>query len=153
VTGHAAAGDGVPGEAVTEVSICDQPLSVDAVLRAVTQPGAGGTVLFVGTVRDHDGGRPVTALAYSAHPSALELMRAVVAEVAAEFPETHLAASHRVGDLRVGDVAVVVAAGAAHREQAFLATRELIDRIKARVPIWKHQSFADGTEEWVGSPG
>jgi molybdopterin synthase catalytic subunit len=134
------------------VSISDQPLSVDDVLRAVTLPGAGGTVLFIGTVRDHDGGKGVSALAYSAHPSALDLMREVVAGVAAEFPGTHLAASHRVGDLVVGDLAVVVAAGAAHREQAFLAARELIDRIKARVPIWKHQTFLDGTEEWVGAP-
>jgi molybdopterin synthase catalytic subunit len=138
----------VTGEAVIEASISDQPLSVDDVLRAVTLPGTGGTVLFIGTVRDHDGGVGVTGLAYSAHPSALELMREVLVEVAGEFPGTHL-----VGDLRVGDLAVVVAAAAAHREQAFLAARELIDRIKARVPIWKHQTFVDGTEEWVGSPG
>jgi molybdopterin synthase catalytic subunit len=134
------------------VRISAQPLSVDDVLRAVTLPGAGGTVLFIGTVRDHDGGKGVSALAYSAHPSALDLMREVLAEVAAEFPGVHLAASHRVGDLEVGDLAVVVAAGAAHREAAFLAARELIDRIKERVPIWKHQHFDDGTEEWVGSP-
>jgi molybdopterin synthase catalytic subunit len=134
------------------VSISDQPLSVDDVLRAVTLPGAGGTVLFIGTVRDHDGGKGVSALAYSAHPSALDLMREVASEVAAEFPGTHLAAIHRVGDLTVGDLAVVVAAGAAHRQQAFLAARQLIDRIKERVPIWKHQTFRDGTEEWVGSP-
>jgi molybdopterin synthase catalytic subunit len=134
-------------DAALTVSISDQPLSVDDVLRAVTLPGAGGTVLFIGTVRDHDGGKSVSALAYSAHPSALDLMRAVVAEVAVEFPATH-----RVGDLTVGDLAVVVAAGAAHRQQAFLAARELIDRIKERVPIWKHQTFGDGTEEWVGSP-
>jgi molybdopterin synthase catalytic subunit len=139
-------------DAELTVSISDQPLSVDAVLRAVTLPGAGGTVLFIGTVRDHDGGKAVSALAYSAHPSALDLMREVVAEVAVEFPGTHLAATHRVGDLIVGDLAVVVAAGAAHRQQAFLAARELIDRIKERVPIWKHQTFGDGTEEWVGSP-
>jgi molybdopterin synthase catalytic subunit len=133
------------------VSISDRPLSVDDVLRAVTLPGAGGTVLFIGTVRDHDGGKAVGALSYSAHPSALEVMREVVAETAVEFPGTHLAATHRVGDLTVGDLAVVVAAGAAHRQQAFLAARELIDRIKLRVPIWKHQTFDDGTEEWVGA--
>jgi molybdopterin synthase catalytic subunit len=134
------------------VSISDQPLSVDDVLQAVTMRGTGGTVLFVGTVRDHDAGKRVSALAYSAHPSALELMGEVAAEVATRFPGTQLAAAHRVGDLDVGDFAVVVAAGAAHREQAFQAARELIDGIKRRVPIWKHQSFADGTEEWVGSP-
>jgi molybdopterin synthase catalytic subunit len=137
---------------VTEVSISDQPLSVESVLGAVSLPGVGGSVVFVGTVRDHDGGREVTTLAYSAHPSALDQMREVLAEVAVEFPGVHLAASHRVGDLVVGDLAVVVAAGAPHRDDAYRASRELIDRIKARVPIWKHQQFADGTEEWVGSP-
>jgi molybdopterin synthase catalytic subunit len=143
----------VTGAGETRVSISDQPLSVDDVLRAVTQPGVGGTVVFVGTVRDHDGGKGVSTLAYSAHPSALGLMGEVVAEVAATFPDSHLAATHRVGDLVVGDLAVVVAAGAAHRDEAFSAARELIERIKERVPIWKHQRFSDGTEEWVGSPG
>lgn len=137
---------------ITDASISDQPLSVDDVLSAVTLPGVGGTVLFIGTVRDHDGGRNVTELAYSAHPSALQTMTEVITGVAAEFPGAHLAASHRVGDLAVGDVAVVVAAGAAHRQEAFQAASELIDRIKAEVPIWKHQRFVDGTDEWVGSP-
>jgi molybdopterin synthase catalytic subunit len=63
-----------------------------------------------------------------------------------------LAAVHRVGDLVVGDLAVVVAAGAAHRAEAFAAARQLIDDLKAEVPIWKHQRFADGTQEWVGAP-
>jgi molybdopterin synthase catalytic subunit len=107
--------------------------------------------VFVGTVRNHDTGREVTGLTYSAHPSALQLMQQVLDEVAAGFPQVHLAVTHRVGDLTIGDLAVVVAAGAAHRSEAFQAASALIDRVKAEVPIWKHQRFADGTEEWVGS--
>jgi molybdopterin synthase catalytic subunit len=142
----------VTTDRVMAVAISDQPLSVEAVLSAVTVSGVGGSVAFVGAVRDHDEGRDVTGLAYSAHPSALDLMRRVLADVAREYPEVYLAATHRVGDLAIGDLAVVVAAGAAHRADAFRAAEALIDRIKAEVPIWKHQRFADGTDEWVGSP-
>jgi molybdopterin synthase catalytic subunit len=136
---------------VASASISDQPLSVVAALQAVTQPDVGGSVVFVGTVRDHDAGREVAGLTYSAHPSALELMQQVLDEVAAEFPRVHLAVTHRVGELTIGDLAVVVAAGAAHRADAFRAASALIDRVKTQVPIWKHQRFADGTEVWVGS--
>ncbi len=136
---------------MASASISDQPLSVEAALHAVTLPEVGGSVVFVGTVRDHDTGRDVAGLTYTAHPSALELMQRVLDDIAAEFPAVHLAATHRVGELTIGDLAVVVAAGAAHRADAFQAASALIDRIKAEVPIWKHQRFADGTEEWVGS--
>jgi molybdopterin synthase catalytic subunit len=130
----------------------DQPLSVDEALAAVTGPGVGGTAVFVGTVRDDDGGRAVAGLGYSAHPTAAALLREVAAAVALDHPGVVLAAVHRVGGLAVGDVAVVVAAGAAHRAQAFAAARQLIDDVKSKVPIWKHQAFADGTQEWVGAP-
>jgi len=130
----------------------DGPLSVDEVLTAVLGPGIGGTALFIGTVRDSDDGRDVTGLGYSAHPSAIDVMRSVAEIVAAQHPGVLLAAVHRTGDLQVGDLAVVVAAGAAHRGDAFAAARALIDDVKARVPIWKHQRFADGTTQWVGAP-
>ena len=134
------------------VDIRSTPLSVEEVLAAVDDPTAGGVVSFTGLVRASDGGRTVTSLEYSAHPSALELMTSVVAAVAASLPVVKVAAVHRVGMLEIGDVAVVVAASAAHRHQAFEAARRLIDDIKAQVPIWKHQLFTDGTEEWVGTP-
>ncbi len=138
------------------VAILDTPLSVDAALSAVSHPGVGGVVVFVGAVRDHDGpdgaALAVRALEYSAHPSALGELEAVVAAVAKAHPGVRLAAHHRTGPLQIGDLAVVVAAGAAHRDQAFAAARRLIDDLKAQVPIWKHQSFADGSEEWVGLP-
>jgi molybdopterin synthase catalytic subunit len=133
------------------VGIRDEPLSVDEVLAAVAAPGAGGTALFIGTVRDHDHARAVTALDYTAHPSAEERLRAVMDKVAADHPVLGLAAVHRVGDLRVGDLAVIAAASSAHRDEAFTACRRLIDDLKADVPIWKHQTFADGGDEWVGA--
>ena len=98
-----------------------------------------------GTVRDHDDGQGGgSRLDYSAHPTALDRLREVVEAVAARHPVTAVAAVHRVGHLEIGDAAVVVAAAAAHRGQAFDAARDLIDDLKATVPIWKHQAFADG---------
>ncbi len=127
----------------------EEPLSVDEVRAAATDPGAGGIALFIGTVRDHDGGRAVTRLSYSAHPSAQARLREVAEKVATGFGVRALAAVHRVGDLEIGDVAVVVAAACPHRADAFAACRALIDDIKESVPIWKHQRFGDGSSEWV----
>lgn len=130
----------------------DTALDVAEVLTAVEDPRAGGVVSFSGLVRDSDGGRGVTELEYSAHPDAEAALRRVAEAVAADLPVHALAATHRTGLLRVGDVAVVVAASAAHRGEAFEAARRLIDDIKATVPIWKRQVFTGGDEEWVGTP-
>ena len=121
-------------------------------LAAVEDAQAGGVVSFTGLVRQVDGGREVTALEYSAHPDALAALTAVAEAVAADLPVVALAAVHRTGLLAVGDVAVVVAASAAHRGEAFEAARRLIDDLKATVPIWKRQVFVDGADEWVGTP-
>jgi molybdopterin synthase catalytic subunit len=129
----------------------DAPLSVDEVRAAVNHPAAGGVALFVGAVRDHDHGRGVSSLSYSAHPSAEAELRRVAEKVAASYRVRALAAVHRVGDLNVGDLAVVVAVACDHRSEAFDACRSLIDELKASVPIWKHQQFADGESEWVSS--
>lgn len=126
------------------------PLSIDAILDAVRDPRVGGVAVFIGLVRNHDDGRPVATLDYTAHPSAQERLSACLAEVAGEHEVVAVAGAHRVGPLTVGDVAVVVAAGAAHRAEAFACCRDLIDRLKAEVPIWKEQSFADGAVDWVG---
>jgi len=134
------------------LEVREAPLSVDEVYASVTDPRSGGTALFVGTVRDHDGGRGVGGLAYSAHPSVVDTLRTVAERVAAQHPVHALAAIHRVGDLAVGDLAVIVAVSCAHRGQAFDAARQLIDDLKATVPIWKHQTFDDGSDEWVGLP-
>jgi molybdopterin synthase catalytic subunit len=133
------------------LGIRDTSLSVDEVLAAVADHAAGGTAFFVGTVREQDHGKPVTKLSYSAHPSAEAELRQVAEKVAADFPVTAIAAVHRVGDLELGDAAVIVAVAAPHRDEAFRAARRLIDDLKAEVPIWKHQVFADGETEWVGA--
>ncbi|MEU8760322.1 molybdenum cofactor biosynthesis protein MoaE [Streptomyces sp. NPDC048659] len=133
------------------LAIRDTELSVDEVFRAVGDDAAGGMTLFVGTVRNHDGGADVDGLGYSCHPSADAELRRVAEKVVADYPVRALAAVHRVGDLRVGDIAVVVAVSCPHRAEAFAACRKLIDDLKHEVPIWKHQTFSDGTEEWVGA--
>jgi molybdopterin synthase catalytic subunit len=134
------------------VAIRDEPLRVDEVLTALADAAAGGLTLFVGTVRNHDEDRPVVGLEYSAHPTALGRLEEVANEVAADFDLLGLAAVHRTGSLAIGEAAVVVATAAAHRGEAFDASRALIDRLKATVPIWKHQVYADGSDSWVGTP-
>nr|WP_227467025.1 molybdenum cofactor biosynthesis protein MoaE [Nocardioides lijunqiniae] len=134
------------------VDLRDTPLSVEEVTGVLDDPTDGGVTVFIGRVRDHDGGKGVSGLDYSAHPTALERLREVCDLVAARHEVHGIAAVHRVGHLDIGDVAVVVAAAAAHRGQAFDASRDLIDTLKDEVPIWKHQVFGDGTDEWVGAP-
>jgi molybdopterin synthase catalytic subunit len=139
---------------VTVVRLIDvraAELSVDEVRAAVADPAAGGIALFAGAVRDSDHDRQVTGLSYSAHPSAAGELRRVAEVIAEKFRVTGIAAVHRVGDLAVGDLAVVVAVSCPHRVEALDACRALIDELKETVPIWKHQRFADGATEWVGS--
>lgn len=140
-----------PAVPVRLLDLTEDPLDVPAVLASVEDPAAGGVNLFVGHVRDHDHGKGVTLLEYSAHPTAKDELRRVAEEVAAEFDVVAVSAVHRVGRLAVGDVAVAVAVSAGHRGQAYAASRALIDRLKERVPVWKHQTFSDGEEEWVNS--
>lgn len=134
------------------IDVRDSPLSVDEVYASVADPHCGGIGLFVGTVRDHDGGRDVDALEYSAHPTVVTELRRIAESVAARFDVGALSAVHRVGALAIGDIAVVVAVAAAHRGEAIDACRVLIDELKAGAPIWKHQIFTGGDDEWVGSP-
>ena len=135
------------------VDIRETPLSVDEVFQAVQDPAAGGTALFVGTVRDIDPTidpeAKVVRLDYSSHPSALDKLRDVAERVATESGVIAVAAVHRVGELAVGDLAVVVAAAAGHRTEAFVASRRLIDELKAEVPLWKHEVFVNGETAWV----
>jgi molybdopterin synthase catalytic subunit len=139
-------------EVLRLVDIRATPLDVSEVLDALGDDASGGVNIFVGRVRDHDGGNGVTGLDYSAHPTALDMLYAVSRRVAAAHAVQGLAAVHRVGPLAIGDIAVIVATASAHRGAAFDATRDLIDTLKAEVPIWKHQLFEDGTDEWVGTP-
>jgi len=140
---------------VAEVVLADvreSPLSVDEVLDAVRHPRAGGIAIFVGVVREHDHDQGVEALDYTAHPSAPQVLRELAGRLAGQGEVIRVAAVHRVGHLEIGDTAVVVAVSAVHRGAALEVCRELIDALKATVPIWKHQIFEDGTDEWVGTP-
>ncbi|HJL15842.1 MAG TPA: molybdopterin converting factor subunit 1 [Sandaracinaceae bacterium LLY-WYZ-13_1] len=136
--------------AIERVAILHEPLRFDPVIALVKHPGAGALATFVGVVRDHAEGREVTALEYSAYESmARTEMARVIEEIEGEIPVVRLAAHHRVGELGVGEEAVICAASAPHRGEAFEAGRALIDRIKARVPIWKRERGPDGAW-WVG---
>ncbi|MGH3362558.1 MAG: molybdenum cofactor biosynthesis protein MoaE [Nocardioides sp.] len=141
-----------PDDVLRLVELRETPLDVAEVVAALDDATSGGLTLFVGRVRDHDGGKGVTGLDYSAHPTALERMREVCARVAEKYAVHGVAAVHRTGHLAIGDIAVVVATTGAHRGEAFEASRALIDTLKAEVPIWKHQLFSDGSQEWVGTP-
>jgi molybdopterin synthase catalytic subunit len=134
------------------IAVRSEELSVDEVRAAVADPAAGGIALFAGAVRDNDHDHQVRGLSYTAHPSAEAELRLVAEEIAEKFRVIGIAAVHRVGELAIGDLAVVVAVSCPHRGEAFDACRALIDLLKASVPIWKHQAFADGSSEWVGSP-
>jgi molybdopterin synthase catalytic subunit len=118
----------------------------------VAHRAAGAVVGFVGAVRDHDGGRSVTRLEYSAHPTALQVLADVAAEIARDCHGVRaIAVSHRVGTLEIGDAALVAAVAADHRGAAFETCALLVETVKARLPVWKHQFFVDGSDEWVGS--
>ena len=155
--GSAPGEPGSPGVAAgsAEVVLADlreSPLSVDEVVEAVRHPRAGGIATFVGVVRESDRGRAVDALDYTAHPSAPQVLRGLAERLATEGGAIRVAVVHRVGHLRIADTAVVVAVSAGHRVAALEVCRELIDAVKATAPIWKHQVFADGSDEWVGTP-
>ena len=141
-----------PRTVIRLVELRETPLDATEVVDSLGDATSGGLTLFVGRVRDQDGGRAVDGLDYSAHPTALERMRQVCERVAEEYDVHGIAAVHRTGPLVIGDIAVIVATSSAHRDEAFRASRALIDTLKAEVPIWKHQRFADGTDEWVGTP-
>jgi molybdopterin synthase catalytic subunit len=139
-------------DVVRLIAVREAELSVDEVRAAVADSSGGGIVLFAGAVRDSDHDRGVSGLSYTAHPSAEGELRRVAEAIAEKFGVLAVAAVHRVGDLAIGDLAVVVAVSCPHRAEAFDACRALIDELKASVPIWKHQHFTDGTSEWVGTP-
>jgi molybdopterin synthase catalytic subunit len=135
---------------IAEVS--DLPLDVGAHSAATRDAAAGADVSFCGVVRDHDEGRTVVELEYTSHPSAEAILHQVAEEIAADPAVLAVAVSHRIGVLRIGDVALVASVTAAHRKQAFDSCQRLVDEVKARLPIWKRQVFADGTDEWVNCP-
>lgn len=139
-------------DVVRLVDVRDEPLDIEEVYDAVGDDAAGAAALFVGAVRESDGGKPVDGLEYSAHAQALPTLRRIAEEVAQTHGLTGVAVVHRIGELDIGDLAVVAAASSPHRAEAFEGCRVLVERLKTEAPIWKHQQFADGTDEWVGTP-
>jgi molybdopterin synthase catalytic subunit len=132
------------------VVLTDQTLSLDRCLAAVRGPGMGGIVTFTGMVRRHSRGTTIDHLEYEAYgPMAVKVMQTLCDEIEREIAGACLAVEHRTGRLEIGDVAVVIAAAAAHRAEAFAACRAMIDRLKQCVPIWKKEIGTDG-DEWVG---
>lgn len=135
--------------AIRLVEVTEGPIDVSTLERLVSDEQAGAVVSFSGNVRDRDHGRPVAALTYEGHPTAQEVLLGVAQEIDDRFDLVALAVCHRVGPLSVGEAALVAAVSCAHREEAFLACQALVDLTKERLPVWKHQVFADGTDEWV----
>ncbi|BBX20271.1 molybdenum cofactor biosynthesis protein MoaE [Mycolicibacterium duvalii] len=137
---------------VVRAALTEEPIHTADHEALVGHDAAGAVVTFAGVVRDHDGGRGVLRLEYSAHPTAAQTLAEVAAEVAAESSGVRaIAVSHRIGELHIGDAALVASVAADHRGAAFATCARLVDAVKERLPVWKHQFFVDGTDEWVNS--
>lgn len=140
------------GAVVLRATVGEEPLDVEEHARLVDHAAAGAVVTFAGVVRDHDGGRSVNGLTYSAHPTAAAVVAEIAADVAARSDGVRaIAVSHRVGPLGIGEVALACAVAADHRAEAFTTCAHLVEEVKKRLPVWKHQEFADGSDEWVNS--
>jgi molybdopterin synthase catalytic subunit len=131
------------------VFVTDKPISAQELSKLVASLSSGAVVTFSGDVRNHDGGKTVTQLTYEIHPSAADVLKSVVAEVSARFDINDIAVAHRYGDIAIGECAFAVAVSADHRGSAFDACSALVNTVKEKLPIWKHQVFADGSDEWV----
>lgn len=134
---------------VHHVEVTESEIDALAIKALVSDSSTGAVVLFSGDVRDHDHGRSVVSLTYEGHPSAQEVLETVVNDFAADSNVTGIAAVHRLGEIPIGQAALVVVVASSHRGDAFTAAGALVDLIKEKLPVWKHQFFADGTDEWV----
>lgn len=128
-----------------------EPISASLLVEEVMSHGSGAIVTFSGNVRDHDHGKLVESLRYEIHPSSSHILSETVKEVSLRHNLTGVAVAHRYGEIAIGDAALIVTVAAEHRSEAFAACAELVDQIKAKIPMWKHQVFMDGTDEWVNS--
>jgi molybdopterin synthase catalytic subunit len=132
-----------------KVFVTDKVISAAHLATLVQSNNSGAVVTFSGDVRNHDGGKDVSTLTYEIHPSAQDVLQSVVSEVSARFAINDVAVAHRYGDIAMGECAFAVAVSADHREAAFDACNALVDTVKEKLPIWKHQVFADGSDQWV----
>ena len=129
--------------------VTDAPVHIQELSKLVANPHSGAVVTFCGDVRDHDGGKEVASLLYEIHPSAPEQIKLITQSVIGRFEIEKVAVAHRYGDIAIGETAFAVAVSAAHRQAAFDACSAIVDEVKAKLPIWKHQKFTDGSDEWV----
>jgi molybdopterin synthase catalytic subunit len=129
--------------------ITDAPVHIQELSKLVANPHSGAVVTFCGDVRDHDGGKEVASLLYEIHPSAPEQIKLITESIIGRFEIEKVAVAHRYGDIAIGETAFAVAVSAAHRQAAFDACAAIVDEVKAKLPIWKHQKFTDGSDEWV----
>jgi len=138
---------------ILHAEVVDADIDLADIVRRVSGQGCGAVATFTGLVRELDHGRRVTELEYVAHDSANRVIAEVARDVAAKYDDLMaLAVVHRIGTLRIGEVAVVVAASAAHRAAALAACAAAVEEVKTVLPVWKRQVFDDGTDEWVNSP-
>ena len=129
--------------------VTDVPVHIQELSKLVANPHSGAVVTFCGDVRDHDGGKEVASLLYEIHPSAPEQIKLITQSVIGRFEIEKVAVAHRYGDIAIGETAFAVAVSAAHRQAAFDACSAIVNAVKDQLPIWKHQKFTDGTDEWV----
>ena len=129
--------------------VTDAPVNIAELSKLVTNPQSGAVVTFCGDVRNHDGGKEVASLLYEIHPSAPEQIKLIAESIIDRFEIEKVAVAHRYGDIAIGETAFAVAVSAAHRQAAFDACAAIVDEVKAKLPIWKHQKFTDGSDEWV----
>ena len=130
------------------------PIDPIALVRAVSSPGNGAVILFLGAVRQVNDGRDVTGIDYAAYETmALRELQAIVDEGTARFGTADVVVEHRLGELQVEDISVGIAVGHPHRDTAYAISRWVIEELKRRVPIWKREHYTDGTREWVDPTG
>ena len=129
--------------------VTDVPVHIQELSKLVANPHSGAIVTFCGDVRDHDGGKEVASLLYEIHPSAPEQIKLITQSVIGRFEIEKVAVAHRYGDIAIGETAFAVAVSAAHRQAAFDACSAIVNAVKDQLPIWKHQKFTDGSDEWV----
>ena len=129
--------------------VTDAPVHIQELSKLVANSHSGAIVTFCGDVRDHDGGKEVASLLYEIHPSAPEQIKLITQSIMGRFEIEKVAVAHRYGDIAIGETAFAVAVSAAHRQAAFDACAAIVDEVKAKLPIWKHQKFTDGSDEWV----
>ena len=134
----------------SRVAIVTEPIDAAAVLAEVQRPGHGASILFVGTVREVNDGRPVDGMEYTSYSAMAEKeMTAIAREAHEQFSGSFVVIVHRIGELAIGEASVAVATAHAHRDAAYGASRYCIEQLKKRVPIWKREHYTDGTREWI----